>query len=207
MRWRQFLTPVRKVDAGEARRIMEKTELQVLDVRQPGEYRSGHIPGARLIPIDQLTSRLDEIDPKAQILVYCAVGGRSRVAAQILAGKGYQGVLNLAGGYKAWTGASAYGDREKGLEFFGEQPAVGEILEVAVAMENALGQFYERHAATAKDEELKFLFERLAASRTAMSGGCCAWPRNWARMSPKLTGKPPARRRDDSRGVCRDARA
>ena len=59
-----------------------------LYVRQPGEYAAGHVPVAKLIPIAELDKRLDEIDTAKPTLIYCAIGGGSRVTAQMLAGRG-----------------------------------------------------------------------------------------------------------------------
>ena len=73
MRWRQFLTPVRSLDARGTREfIADKTleEYTLLDVRQPSEYESGHIPGAKLVPLGELGDRLGEIDPEKPVLVY-----------------------------------------------------------------------------------------------------------------------------------------
>ena len=73
MRWRQFLTPVKSINAEQARKqIIEKSpaEITILDVRQPGEYESGHIPGAKLIPLPDLAHRLDEIDTDKPTFVY-----------------------------------------------------------------------------------------------------------------------------------------
>ena len=53
------------------RRILAKAdEVIILDVRQPNEYRQGHIPGATLIPLPELSARLGEIDPEKPVLVY-----------------------------------------------------------------------------------------------------------------------------------------
>ncbi|UCF00646.1 MAG: rhodanese-like domain-containing protein [Deltaproteobacteria bacterium] len=57
----------------------------VLDVRQPIEYESEHLPGAKLMPLPELVDSLQDLDPGTTIIVYCAVGGRSRMAAQLLA--------------------------------------------------------------------------------------------------------------------------
>ena len=62
MRWKQFLTPVQSMDVGEVRAYLAGKTLQevtILDVRQPGEYEEGHIPGARLVPLPALTDSLD----------------------------------------------------------------------------------------------------------------------------------------------------
>ena len=73
MRWKQFLTPVKSIDADIARELMEtrsSEELTTLDVRQPAEYGAGHIPGAKLIPLPDLTNRLNEIDHDKPVMVY-----------------------------------------------------------------------------------------------------------------------------------------
>ena len=73
MRWKQFFTPVKSFDTDQAREYMESKssgEYTILDVRQPKEYEAGHIPGATLIPLPDLTDRLDEIDPTKPTMVY-----------------------------------------------------------------------------------------------------------------------------------------
>ncbi len=60
----------------------------LLDVRTPGEYAAGHLPGAINIPIDQLPVRLGDLVAAAPIVVYCRSGRRSAAAARILAGDG-----------------------------------------------------------------------------------------------------------------------
>ena len=92
MRWKQFFTPVQSFGAEQARQYIADhsgNAYTILDVRQPNEYESGHIPGAKLVPLPDLTDRLAEIDSQKPAIVYCAVGGRSRVAAQMLSGKGW----------------------------------------------------------------------------------------------------------------------
>ena len=92
MKWRQFLTPVKSLSAAEAKSFMEKKTgdaFTLLDVRQPGEYKGRHIPGAKLIPLADIGTRIKELDADKPTIVYCAVGGRSRVASQMLAGKGF----------------------------------------------------------------------------------------------------------------------
>jgi len=73
MRWKQFFTPVKSMDAPEARKFMgtlSGDDYNLIDVRQPGEYRSGHIPGAQLIPLADLSDRIDEIDPGKPTVLY-----------------------------------------------------------------------------------------------------------------------------------------
>ena len=79
--------------------------LFVLDVRTEAEFVSGHIPRAKLIPIDELEDRLREL-PSAhtRMLVTCAAGGRSLQACHTLAEQGFTRLLNLVGGMHAWPG-------------------------------------------------------------------------------------------------------
>lgn len=73
MRWKQFLTPVKSYDAARAREFMQNRSADsftILDVRQPEEYKNGHLPGAKLIPLPELSDRLSEIDPQKPTLVY-----------------------------------------------------------------------------------------------------------------------------------------
>ena len=73
MRWKQFLTPVKSMNADQAREHMANQPLQdltILDVRQPNEYEKGHIPGAKLIPLPELSERLAEVDPAKDTVVY-----------------------------------------------------------------------------------------------------------------------------------------
>lgn len=74
----------------------------LLDVRTPEEHAAGKIPGAVLVPVDELRDRLDDL-PEGELVVHCAVGIRAHIAAQILAAAGRPGVRNLDGGYKTWT--------------------------------------------------------------------------------------------------------
>ena len=110
MELKKLFTPVSSMDADEARDYMaahREGDYTLLDVRQPGEYEEAHIPGARLIPLPQLPNAYGELDPEKPTLVHCAMGGRSRVAAQMLSGLGFKEVYNLAGGIKAFQGQKA----------------------------------------------------------------------------------------------------
>ena len=78
-----------------------------LDVRTASEYASGHIEDAVNIPVDELSSRLDEITAAAgdTIVVYCLAGSRSAQAAPILVNGGFTAVKNMLGGITAWEAA------------------------------------------------------------------------------------------------------
>ena len=121
MRWKQFLTPVQSFNAIEADAYMKRSKADtytLLDVRQPKEYESEHLPGAKLIPLPDLGQRIDELNAEIPTIVYCAIGGRSRIAAQMLASKGFNEIYNLSGGIKAWDSKKAIGKEELGLSVF-----------------------------------------------------------------------------------------
>ena len=75
---------------------------QVVDVREPWEFQRGHVPGAMLIPLGQLSGRLNELDPEHPVAVICASGNRSQSAAALLGQKGFKTVYNILGGTGAW---------------------------------------------------------------------------------------------------------
>lgn len=165
MRWKQFLTPVKSVDADQARKYMKNRdsgELTILDVRQPNEYESGHISGAKLIPLPDLTERLHEIDPNKPTVVYCAIGGRSRIAAQMLAGNGFEDVYNLSGGFKTWKGEAAVGKEELGLELFTGDESPEKTLVVAYSLEAGLGDFYSSMIPKVKNKDAQNIFQKLS---------------------------------------------
>jgi rhodanese-related sulfurtransferase len=76
----------------------------VVDVRQPEEFRTGHIIGAKLIPLGELGRRLNELPKDKEIVCVCASGSRSRSATKMLLGAGYN-AINMNGGMLMWTRA------------------------------------------------------------------------------------------------------
>lgn len=84
----------------------------ILDVRTPGEIKRGMVTNAINIPVDELRSRLNELDKSKQIIVNCAVGFRAYLACRILKQNGFDRVRNLAGGYTTYgTWVRRYNDR------------------------------------------------------------------------------------------------
>ncbi|WP_084184846.1 rhodanese-like domain-containing protein [Desulfonatronum thiodismutans] len=154
---------VASINAEQARDMLNtEPEVQIVDVRQPKEYRQGHIPGARLLPVADLDEKLDALSKDKPVLVYCAVGGRSKVAAHMLAGRGFERVLNLSGGFKAWNGWTGFGDYELGLEHFTPSMSLERTLQVAYLMEAALEAFYRDMTGKVADPEAARLFQTLA---------------------------------------------
>jgi rhodanese-related sulfurtransferase len=74
----------------------------VLDVRTPGEYVAGHVPGAVNIPHDQLASRLAEVPKDKDVVLYCRSGKRAAMAGDVLANSGYTRLQHLEGDILAW---------------------------------------------------------------------------------------------------------
>jgi rhodanese-related sulfurtransferase len=79
----------------------------ILDVRQPEEWDAGHIPGATLIPLGELASRVGEVPADQQVVVVCRSGNRSAQGRDILLGAGLPSVTSMAGGMNDWA-ASGY---------------------------------------------------------------------------------------------------
>ncbi len=89
--------------------VAEKVEsAQIIDIRDPGSYREGHIPGSRNVPAAQFGKKVGEIEWEEDIVVACYIGKSSRQAASAL--ETYEGVpeeasiASMAGGLEAWEG-------------------------------------------------------------------------------------------------------
>ena len=74
----------------------------VVDVREPGEYVTGHVPGTTLIPMGQLSSRLGELDKSRPVYLVCASGNRSAAMTDLLRAAGFD-AYSVAGGTSAWA--------------------------------------------------------------------------------------------------------
>lgn len=95
--------PSRDITSVEAKALIDKgRKVFILDVRTPQERGQGFIPGSVLIPINTLENRVNEVPKNRPVIVYCAVGSRSRPVAQALAGMGYPEVYNMRDGIMGW---------------------------------------------------------------------------------------------------------
>jgi hydroxyacylglutathione hydrolase len=79
--------------------------LQIVDVRSPGEWKKGHVPGARHIFLPELRKRIGELDPKRPTAVYCGSGYRASLATSILKPEGFGDLWNVPGSWEAWKKA------------------------------------------------------------------------------------------------------
>lgn len=137
-------------------------DFTLLDVRQDWEYEEFHLPGARLIPVTELSDRFDEVDKSKPVVAYCRSGGRSSAAAALLEGQGYH-VINMVGGAMAWQGHTASGPIELGMVQFTGEETPEEIIRTAYSMEHTLQSFYVLRADMAETLERIELFMELAS--------------------------------------------
>jgi rhodanese-related sulfurtransferase len=96
--------PATDVDAAQAHALQQEGA-QLIDVREPQEFRSGHARGAKNIPLGQLAQRCGEIKADRTVLVICQSGSRSRSARSQLQSRPFADVRNVVGGTSAWQRA------------------------------------------------------------------------------------------------------
>lgn len=187
---------VRQIGGQDAAQFLDSVRLgerTLLDVRQDFEYAEGHLPGARHIPLPELSERLNELERNLPIVTYCRSGKRSLAAANLLSGQGFQDVMSLEGGMLAWQGAQAQGSADLGIVFLAAAQTPAQLLERAWGMEFALESFYAALAEQTSDAALAALFHRLAGfeakhRRTLFE--------IWSRLGAGQTEKPTARAMD-----------
>jgi rhodanese-related sulfurtransferase len=94
------------VTVQEARSLIDdRPDLVILDVRTASEYEDGHIEGAVNIPVQELSTRLDELSNEDELLVYCRIGNRSAQAVDILQEVGFTKVYHMNAGITGWIEA------------------------------------------------------------------------------------------------------
>ena len=100
--------PFRDLKIDDIRPLVESGEHEVVDVREPWEYQSGHVPGARNVVLASILANPSAHTFAAGTVFVCEVGERSAVASEMAAALGVKDVINFRGGTRAW--------REAGLE-------------------------------------------------------------------------------------------
>jgi molybdopterin/thiamine biosynthesis adenylyltransferase/rhodanese-related sulfurtransferase len=113
---------IKQIDIDEARRMLERPGTVLVDVRESDEWRQGHIPQAVGIPRGFLELRIEEKVPdhKAPVILQCASGTRSLLAARSLHEMGYENLFNLNGGFNAW--------KDRGLPWVADRAFTAEEL-------------------------------------------------------------------------------
>ncbi|MEA1905343.1 MAG: rhodanese-like domain-containing protein [Euryarchaeota archaeon] len=155
---------VKRLTPQEAKDLLDNDALgafQLLDVRQPREYESGHIPGAKLIPLGELEYRYGELGKDQGIISYCRSGHRSMAASILLCGHGFENVYNLDGGIRTWDYEVVKVTVEDKLITGGEETF--DVLIVALMLEKGALEFYTKAQRLVKDEKAAQVFERLVA--------------------------------------------
>jgi rhodanese-related sulfurtransferase len=96
--------PFTRISVDEANEMMSDGAA-VIDVRNPDEYETGHVPGATLIPVNSVFARREELPKDKDVIFVCAIGQRSALAAEMAAAAGLTRLFNLEGGTDAWIKA------------------------------------------------------------------------------------------------------
>lgn len=99
---RQVAIQVRQISVDEAY-AKYQAGIFLLDVREQEEWDEYRVPNTTLIPLDQLSERLDEVPHDEEIVVICRSGNRSKEGARILLEAGFTNVTSMSGGLKAWS--------------------------------------------------------------------------------------------------------
>lgn len=98
---------VKNVSGDEAEKLIkENKDIVILDVRTKNEYNSGHINGAKLMPVSEISSRIGELEKYKDkpILVHCASGGRSPKAVKVLLKNNFTPIYHMNHGLSGWHG-------------------------------------------------------------------------------------------------------
>jgi len=101
--WSLALAGVQNISSREAKKLLDKNKnIFLLDVRTPQENSQAKLPGTVLIPIGEFEHRIGEVPKNKTILVYCAVGSRSKPVAELLSQRGYKEVYHMTDGIVGW---------------------------------------------------------------------------------------------------------
>jgi len=155
---------VKTIFPDEAKAFIDSNEegtFTLLDVRQPFEYEDAHLPGAKLIPLPQLADSLGKLDRHQPLLVYCAVGGRSAMAARLLTHHEFDTVYHIQGGIEAWEETTASGPVAFHLKFVKGNESPEEMISIAYQMEEGLMRFHQEVESRTLDTGLRSLLNRL----------------------------------------------
>ena len=102
--------PFTRIEVNEADEMM-KAGAAVIDVREPHEYNAGHVPGAKLIPVNTVYARREELPKDKDLIFVCAVGQRSALACEMAAAAGLTRLFNLEGGTDEWIKSGMPADK------------------------------------------------------------------------------------------------
>lgn len=100
----EFTNRVQLVSPQEMKQFIDMNQVQLIDVRTPQEYESGHLTHSENLDFydENFEAELDKLDKNVPVCIYCKSGGRSAKAAEILKKKGFKAVYKLDGGIMRW---------------------------------------------------------------------------------------------------------
>lgn len=156
---------IRKLTPGEIKAVMDrdkKGEFLLLDVRQPEEYKAGHILGAMLIPLGELGARQGELDRRKKIIAYCRSGHRSMAAAMALCEVGFKDVHHLDDGILNWPYETITGIPEKRPDLITKAADVRDIFVLAIKLEKGSWDYYMAARDKVEPPQAKETFQLLA---------------------------------------------
>ncbi len=93
------------IDVQTTASVQGRSDVVLIDVREQWEYDEGHIPGITLIPMSEITTRINEIPTDKEVIVTCRSGNRSHQVTELLRKNGFENVHNMQGGILAWEKA------------------------------------------------------------------------------------------------------
>jgi rhodanese-related sulfurtransferase len=96
---------INSLEPRQAQELIARGELDVVDVRDPREWSSGHLAGSRLVPLDRLKASPQAALPRDGVIFVCAAGVRSQTAAKLAEAYGFTNLYNLSGGTRGWVNA------------------------------------------------------------------------------------------------------
>lgn len=95
---------VTQMTTAQLKGMLQQKDMQFVDVRTPGEYKSRHIPGFKNIPLNEISAKASQLSKEKEVIVMCQSGMRSNQASKQLKKLGFQKVTNVKGGMSAWEG-------------------------------------------------------------------------------------------------------
>ncbi len=156
---------IKELTAEELRSFIQdrhENDYALIDVRQPGEYEQGHIPGARLAPLPELVQTMETLPADKQLVFYCHSGARSLAAASMVdeEGLGSGDLINLSGGIMAWDGGIT--EDYPQVQLFNWQAAPSDMLLTAMNLEKGALNFYTQVHTHHQDQPWVKVFSDLA---------------------------------------------
>jgi rhodanese-related sulfurtransferase len=134
-----IFTKVDTISADEAGKLLadkSKTAVEIVDVREPAEYREKHLPGAVLLPLSGLPDNMNRLNADGTVITYCRAGVRSRSAAALLKRNGFREVYSISGGIDAWNGLVSSGEDEAGMFLLEGKKTAEELISLAGELED-----------------------------------------------------------------------